>query len=95
MISLLLIGTLMTDLEVTNGLVRKQDAAATAFFSTYSDGINYYLVNVFKTHFRIENLVHIPPQGMAAQSKRGYRITIDGQDISIDSRQGNSFKRMS
>lgn len=73
-------------------LVQQQESAATAFFSSYGNRINHYLDVIFKTPFRIANVAHIPPQGMATQSKIGYRLTIDGQDIPFDSAQNNSVK---
>lgn len=65
-------------------LIQQQQAAATTFFNTYQNRINYYLDIVFKTHFRIENVINVPPQGRATQSKIGYRLTIDGQNISFE-----------
>ena len=47
---------------------------------------------MFKTPFRIDDVVHVPPRGMATQSKIGYKLTIEGQDISFDSSQPNSVK---
>jgi wobble nucleotide-excising tRNase len=38
---------------------------------------------VFKTHFRIEDVNHVAPQGRATQSKVAYKLTIDGSDISF------------
>lgn len=64
-------------------LSQQQQAAATAFFSTYQAQINHYLGNIFKTHFRIENVVHVAPRGRATQSQIGYKLTIDGKDISF------------
>ncbi len=73
-------------------LVQQQEAAATTFFNNYRTRINHYLEKTFKTPFRIENVVHIPPRGMATQSKIGYKLTIDGQDISFDLDQPNSAR---
>jgi wobble nucleotide-excising tRNase len=73
-------------------LSQEQQIAATAFFSNYKTRINHYLGTVFKTLFRIEDVVHIPPQGRATQSKIGYKLTIDGQDISFDPTQQCSAK---
>jgi wobble nucleotide-excising tRNase len=73
-------------------LSQQQQIAATAFFSNYKTRINHYLGTVFKTLFRIEDVVHIPPQGRATQSKIGYKLTIDGQDISFDPTQQRSAK---
>lgn len=64
-------------------LSQQQQAAAATFFSSYQTRINHYLGNVFKTHFRIDNVVHVAPQGRATQSKIGYKLTIDGKDISF------------
>ncbi|HBX22897.1 MAG TPA: hypothetical protein DEF34_04565 [Desulfotomaculum sp.] len=73
-------------------LVQQEQAAARVFFSTYKDSINYYLGQVFKTPFQIDNVVHVPPQGRATQSKIGYKLKIDGHDISFDPNQPNSAK---
>lgn len=64
-------------------LVRQQETNATQFFTDYKDRINHYLDIVFKTPFKIENVVHIAPQGRAVHSKLGYKLTIDGLDISF------------
>lgn len=64
-------------------LSQQQQAAATAFFNTYQTQINHYLVNIFKTHFKIENVIHVAPRGRATQSQIGYQLTIDGKDISF------------
>ncbi|HMR81525.1 MAG TPA: AAA family ATPase [Niabella sp.] len=64
-------------------LSQQQQAAATTFFSSYQTQINHYLGAVFKTHFRIDNVVHVAPQGKATQSKNSYKLTIDGKDISF------------
>jgi wobble nucleotide-excising tRNase len=73
-------------------LVQQQQAAATAFFTSYQARINHYLGNVFKTLFRIDNVVHVPPQGRAIHSKLEYKLTIDGKDIAFDSHQPFSAK---
>jgi len=73
-------------------LSQQQEAAATAFFTTYKNRINHYLGTVFKTLFQIEDVVHIPPRGMATQSKIGYKLTIDGNDISFLPNQPFSAK---
>ena len=73
-------------------LSQQQEAAATAFFTTYKDRINHYLGTVFKTLFQIDDVVHIPPRGMATQSKIGYKLTIDGNDISFLPNQPFSAK---
>lgn len=73
-------------------LSQQQQAAATIFFTNYKNRINHYLGPVFKTLFRIEDVIHIPPQGRATQSKIGYKLTIDGQDISFDQNQQNNAK---
>ena len=64
-------------------LVQQQEAAATTFFTNYQTQINHYLTNVFRTHFRIEDVNHVAPQGRATQSKVAYKLTIDGHDISF------------
>ena len=64
-------------------LSQQQQTEATTFFSNYKTQINHYLGNVFKTPFRIDNVVHVAPQGRATQSKIGYKLTIDGNDISF------------
>jgi wobble nucleotide-excising tRNase len=66
-------------------LIQQQQAAATAFFITYRNRINYYFETVFRTPFRIDQVVHIPPQGRATQSRIDYNLTIDGHIISCDS----------
>ena len=68
-------------------LIQQQQTAATTFFSSYQTRINHYLGNVFKTLFRIDNVVHVAPQGRATQSKINYKLTIDGKDISFISNQ--------
>lgn len=73
-------------------LSQQQLAAATAFFTSYQARINHYLGNVFKTHFRIDNVVHIAPQGRATQSKIAYKLTIDGKDISFVTNQPFNVK---
>ncbi len=73
-------------------LVQQQEDAATLFFTDYKDRINHYLTTVFRTPFRIEDVINIPPQGRATQSKIGYKLTIDGQDISFDSNLPNNAK---
>lgn len=70
----------------------QQQAAATTFFSSYQTRINHYLGNVFKTLFRIDNVVHVAPQGRATQSKIAYKLTIDGKDISFTPNQPFSAK---
>jgi wobble nucleotide-excising tRNase len=73
-------------------LSQQQQAAATTFFTSYKNRINHYLGSVFKTLFRIDDVVHVPPQGRATHSKIGYKLTIDGQDISFDPSQQYSAK---
>lgn len=68
-------------------LSQQQQLAATTFFTNYQDRINHYLGAVFKTHFKIEDVAHIAPQGRATQSKIGYKLTIDGKDISFVANQ--------
>jgi wobble nucleotide-excising tRNase len=64
-------------------LSQQQQTAASTFFSSYQTRINHYLGNVFKTHFRIDDVVHIAPAGRATRSKIAYKLTIDGKDISF------------
>jgi len=73
-------------------LLQQQETAATAFFTTYSTKINHYLGTVFRTQFKIDNVVNIAPQGRATQSKIGYRLTFDNQAISFQSNQQFSAK---
>ena len=65
------------------GLSQQQQTAAAAFFGSYQTRINHYLGNVFKTSFRMDNVVHVAPAGKATQSKIAYKLTIDGKDISF------------
>lgn len=73
-------------------LVAQQETVVTHFFTSYKDRINYYLEHVFKTLFRIDNVVHVAPQGKATQSKINYKLTIDGKDISFDPNQSCNIK---
>ena len=74
----------LRDLETAyTQLSQQQQTAATTFFSSYQTRINQYLGNVFKTLFRIDDVVHVAPQGRATQSKIAYKLTIDGKDISF------------
>lgn len=73
-------------------LVEQERVTATALFSSYKERINYYLGTVFRTPFRIENVVNISPQGRATQSKIGYKLTINGYDIAFDTSQPYSTK---
>lgn len=73
-------------------LIQQQEAVATAFFASYQTRINYYLGTVFKTRFRIDNVTNIAPQGRSTQSKLGYKLTIDGQDISFDTTHQTNAK---
>ncbi len=68
-------------------LVQQQEAAASTFFTNYQTQINHYLTNVFRTHFRIEDVNHVAPQGRATKSKVAYKLTIDGNDISFSPNQ--------
>jgi wobble nucleotide-excising tRNase len=68
-------------------LSQQQQAAATVFFNNYQTQINHYLGNLFRTHFRIDNIVHVAPRGRATQSQIGYKLTIDGNDISFTPNQ--------
>lgn len=65
-------------------LVQQQESSSRVFLASYKDRINYYLTDVFKTPFRIENVVHVAPQGRSTQSKIGYKLTINAKDISFD-----------
>lgn len=83
----------LRDLETAyTQLVQQQQAAATTFFTNYKNRINHYLGTVFKTPFRIDDVIHVSPQGRATRSKIGYKFTIDGQDISFDTNQQNSAR---
>ena len=73
-------------------LSQQQQMAATAFFNSYQTQINHYLGNVFRTHFRIDNVVHVAPRGKATQSQIGYKLTIDGKDISFAPNQPYNAK---
>lgn len=73
-------------------LSQHQQAAATIFFNSYQTRINHYLGNLFRTPFRIENVVHVAPRGRATQSQIGYKLTIDGNDISFEPNQPFSAK---
>jgi len=73
-------------------LVEQQQNAVRTFFNSYKSRINHYLENIFKTPFRIDDVVHVPPRGMATQSKMAYKLTIEGQDLSFDPRHPNSVK---
>lgn len=73
-------------------LSQQQQLAANTFFTNYQTRINYYLVTVFKTLFRIDNVTHVAPQGKATQSKLGYKLTIDNKDISFSPNQPFSAK---
>ncbi len=64
-------------------LSQQQQTTAATFFNSYQTRINHYLGNVFKTLFRIEDVVHVAPAGRATQSKIAYKLTIDGKDISF------------
>jgi wobble nucleotide-excising tRNase len=73
-------------------LSQQQQTVANTFFSNYQTRINHYLGTVFKTLFRIDNIVHVAPQGRATQGKIGYKLTIDGKDISFAPNQPFSAK---
>ena len=73
-------------------LVEQQEREASVFFDNYKTRINYYLENVFRTHFRINDVEHVPPRGQATQSKIGYKLTYDNQDISFNSNHSLSVK---
>ena len=73
-------------------LSQQQETEATLFFTNYKDRINHYLGTVFRTPFRIDEVRHVPPQGRAVHSKMGYKLTLDGQDISFDPTQPKNAK---
>jgi hypothetical protein len=73
-------------------LIIQQETATRTFFSNYRDRINHYLETVFRTLFKIDDVINIPPQGRATQSKIGYKLTIDGQDISFEADEPNCAK---
>ena len=75
-----------------SALVAQEAAAAATFFLQYSSRVNHYLDRVFKTPFKITDVEHIPPQGRATQSKIGYKLTINGQEISFNPDNPNSAK---
>jgi wobble nucleotide-excising tRNase len=68
-------------------LSSQQRVAATTFFNNYQTKINHYLGNVFRTNIRIDDVVHVAPRGKAMQSQIGYKLTIDGSDISFTPNQ--------
>lgn len=85
--------TLLRGLDTTyTGLVQTQEAAVSAFFTTYGTRINHYLQTVFKTPFQIANVANIAPQGQARQPKLGFNLTIDGAQISDDVTQNRNLK---
>lgn len=73
-------------------LNQQQQQAVNTFFNSYKNRVNHYLGPVFKTPFKIEDVTHIPPQGRATYNKIGYKLTIEGHDISFDINQANSAK---
>jgi energy-coupling factor transporter ATP-binding protein EcfA2 len=70
----------------------QQQEATTLFFASYKDRINHYLNDVFKTVYRIEDVVHVPPQGRAIHNRINYKLTIEGNDLSFDHSQVNNVK---
>jgi len=74
-------------------LIQQQETTANAFFSTYCTRINYYLTTVFKTEFKIDDVVNVAPQGRGNQSKIGYTLTFDNQPISFQTGQQYSVKQ--
>jgi hypothetical protein len=64
-------------------LSQQQEAAVSTFFTQYKDRVNHYLKDVFKTAFLIDSVAHIAPQGRALSAKLGYKLVIDGQDLSF------------
>lgn len=70
----------------------QQATSATAFFGQYKTQVNYYLRDVFRTHFLIDDVTHIPPQGQSRTGKMGYKLVIDGKDISFAPNQPFSVK---
>jgi wobble nucleotide-excising tRNase len=83
---------LRTHEQAYTQLVQQQVTNSAQFFGSYKDRINHYLSTVFKTPFRIENVEHIAPQGRAIQSKLGYKLTIEGLDISFAPNQALNAK---
>lgn len=73
-------------------LGKEQAQNAQEFFQKYADRINYYLCEVFRTPFRIQDVAHVAPKGKATQSKVGYQLTIDGENIAFDAAQMRSAK---
>jgi len=73
-------------------LSSQQQQAAQVFFATYKDRINHYLDTVFRTSFKIDNVVHVAPQGRSVHNKINYRLTMEGHEISFDPSQPNSAK---
>ena len=73
-------------------LIIQQETATRTFFSNYRDRINHYLETVFRTLFKIDDVINIPPEGRATESKIGYKLTIDGQDISFEADEPNCAK---
>ncbi len=76
--------TLRTLENAYTQLSQQQQTTAEAFFTSYRDRINHYLDSVFHTPFRIDEVVHVPPQGRAIHSKISYKLTIYNQDISFE-----------
>ena len=70
-------------LETAYTVLSQQQQTSAATFSSYQKRINHYLGDVFKTPFRIDDVVHVPPAGKATQCKIAYKLTIDGKDISF------------
>jgi len=73
-------------------LVQAQEAAVSAFFTTYGTRVNHYLNTIFKTPFQITNVAQISPQGQAVHSKLGFGLTISGQPISHDPNVATNLK---
>lgn len=73
-------------------LSQQQQTSVTSFFDVYKIRVNHYLKDVFKTHFQVDNVTHIPPQGRAMEGKMGYKLVIDGKDISFEPDQPFSAK---
>jgi wobble nucleotide-excising tRNase len=74
-------------------LSQQQASSATASFSLYKNQVNHYLRDVFRTHFLIDDVVHVAPQGQARVARMGYKLVIDGQDISFAADQPFSVKQ--
>ncbi len=77
-------GTLRTLEQAYPSLIRQQQAEAMTFFTQYKTRMNYYLRDVFRTHFLMDDVTHVSPRGQSTESKIGYKLTFDGQEISFN-----------